>query len=156
MGLLVGYLISLQLLPTLGATLDGLYGATIGSEVLLANEAILLAWLMTLLGLLLALFWPMWQLSRQAVLPGSQLGAQWHHDAKARWQLLICGGVLAVLAVVIYPFINSVFWGFVLLGLVLFAAAWCLPALLAFGLQVISSGLSKRPQPSARMRSRSG
>jgi putative ABC transport system permease protein len=46
----------------------------------------------------------------------------------------------------IYPLINSVFWGFVLLGLILFAAAWCLPAILALGLGVLSHFLSKRTQ----------
>lgn len=146
LGLLAGYLISLQLLPAMGATLDNLYGATIGSELLLSTGTLLLAWLMTLLGLLLALSWPMWQLSQQAVLPGSQLGTQWHNDVTARQRLLISGLVLAVIAVLMYPFISSVFWGFALLGLVLFAAAWCLPTLLALGLSALSSVLAKRPQ----------
>jgi len=76
LGLLIGFLISHQLLPTLGATLDGLYGATIGSELLLSWGTLLLAWLMTLLGLLLALSWPMWQLSQQAVLPDVSIRAK--------------------------------------------------------------------------------
>jgi putative ABC transport system permease protein len=146
LGLLIGYLISLQLLPTLGATLDGLYGATIGAELLLSWGTLLLAWLMTLLGLLLALSWPMWQLSQEAVLPGSQLGTQWQNDVIARKRLLLSGLVLAAVALLIYPLINSVFWGFVLLGLILFAAAWCLPAVLALGLSLLTSFLSKRPQ----------
>ena len=146
LGLLCGFLISLQLLPTLGATLDGLYSVTIGSELLLSFEIILLAWLMTLLGLLLALSWPMWQLSQEAVLPGSQLGTQWQNDVTARRRLLFSGLALAVAAGLMYPFINSVLLGFILLGLVLFAAAWCLPALLAFGLGVLSAGLDKGPQ----------
>ena len=138
LGLLSGYLISLQLLPTLGATLDGLYSVNIGAELLLSLKTVLLAWLMTLLGLLLALTWPMWQLSQQAVLPGSQLGSHWQSDVIARRRLLLSGLILAILALVIYPFIESVLWGFVLLGLVLFAAAWCLPALLAMGLRGLS------------------
>ena len=146
LGLVAGYLISLQLLPTLGATLDILYNATVGSQILLSVTNVLLAWLMTLLGLLLALSWPMWQLSRQAVLPGSQLGAQWQNDAEDRWRLFLSGLVLMVLAIVIYPFIDSVIWGFILLGLVLFSAAWCLPVLLAFGLRVLSKLLEKRPE----------
>ena len=145
-GLAAGYLISLQLLPTLGTTLDSLYGATIGSEILLTLSNVLLAWLMTLLGLLLALSWPMWQLSQQAILPGSQLGTHWQNDAKARRRLFLAGLVLAVLAALMYPYINSAFWGFVLLGLVLFSAAWCLPALLAFGLRILSKFLEKRPE----------
>ena len=146
LGLLSGYLISLQLLPTLGATLDGLYSVNIGSELLLSAGTVLLAWLMTLLGLLLALSWPMWQLSRQAVLPGSQLGTQWQNDVTARRRLLWSGGVLVVIAALIYPFIGSVFWGFVLLGLILFAAAWCLPTILALGLSALSALLSRKPQ----------
>jgi putative ABC transport system permease protein len=150
LGLFIGYLISLQLLPTLGATLDGLYGATIGSELLLSPSTLLLAWLMTFLGLLLALAWPMWQLSQVAVLPGSQLGTQWQNDVIARKRLLCSGLVLAAIAVLIYPLIKSVFWGFVLLGLILFAGAWCLPAILAAGLSAVSSFLSKRPKPITR------
>jgi len=146
LGLLAGYLISLQLLPALGATLDNLYGATIGSELLLSTATLLLAWLMTLFGLLLALSWPMWQLSRQAVLPGSQLGTQWHNDVIARRRLLLSGLALAIIAVLMYPFITSVFFGFVLLGLVLFGAAWCLPTLLAMSLSALSAVLAKRPQ----------
>ena len=147
LGLLIGYLISLKLLPTLGVTLDSLYNATIGSDLLLSISTILIAWLMTLLGLLLALAWPMWQLSQQAVLPGSQLGTQWHNDSQARQRLLLSGLVLAVVAVVLYPLINSVFWGFVLLGLILFSAAWCLPAILAWALKVVSVLMAKRPKP---------
>ena len=146
LGLLAGYVISLQLLPTLGATLDGLYSVNIGSKLLLSIATVLLAWLMTFLGLLLALSWPMWQLSQQAVLPGSQLGTQWQNDVIARRRLLFSGIGLAVIAVLIYPFISSVFFGFVLLGLILFAAAWCLPAILALGLSVLSALLSKKTQ----------
>ena len=146
LGLAAGYFISLQLLPTLGATLDSLYNARVGSEILLSATNVLLAWLMTLLGLLLALSWPMWQLSQQAVLPGSHLGTQWQNDTKARRRLFLSGSVLALLALVIYPYINSVVWGFFLLGLVLFSAAWCLPVLLAFGLRVLSKLLEKRPE----------
>ncbi|MGB1310576.1 MAG: ABC transporter permease, partial [Leucothrix sp.] len=147
LGLLAGYLISLQLLPTLGASLDGLYGVTVGSNVLLSGVTLLFAWLMTLLGLLLALFWPMWQLSQQAVLPGSQLGSQWQSDVTARKRLLFSGLVLALIAFMIYPFIKTVLWGFVLLGLVLFAAAWCLPTILALGLSSLSSYLVKDAKP---------
>lgn len=138
LGLVLGYLLSLQLLPALGATLGSLYGATVGSQILLQMPTILIAWSMTLGGLLFALTWPMWRLSRQAVIPGSQLSAQWVNDASARRVLLIAGLLLAGLAAVIYPLINSIFLGFTLLGLILFAGAWCLPWLLAFCLKQLS------------------
>ena len=89
----------------------------------------------------------MWQLSQQAVLPGSQLGSQWQSDEKARRRLLFSGLALAVMALLLYPFISSVFLGFVLLGLILFAAAWCLPAVLAFALKGLASLIAKRPKP---------
>lgn len=138
LGLLLGYVLSLQLLPALGATLGSLYGATIGSQILLQPPTILIAWSMTLGGLLFALTWPMWRLSRQAVIPGSQLTAQWVNDASARRVLLIGGLALAALALLIYPFINSILLGFTLLGLILFSAAWCLPWLLACCLKQLS------------------
>lgn len=138
LGLVLGYVLSLQLLPALGATLGSLYGATVGSQILLQLPTVLIAWSMTLGGLLFALTWPMWRLSRQAVIPGSQLTAQWVNDTSARRVLLIAGTVLAVLAMLLYSFINSIFLGFTLLGLILFSAAWCLPWILAFCLKQLS------------------
>ncbi len=138
LGLTLGYLLSLQLLPALGATLGSLYGATVGSQILLQLPTLFIAWSMTLGGLLFALTWPMWRLSRQAVIPGSQLTAQWVSDTGARRVLLIAGLVLAIFAILLYPFISSILLGFTLLGLILFSAAWCLPWMLAFCLRQLS------------------
>lgn len=146
LGLWAGYGVSLQLLPTLGSMMDGLYGAKMNAELLLKPSTILIAWLMTIVGLLFALTWPMWQLSQQSVFQGSQLSSQWQKDLKARRQLLFFGMGLALLAALLYPFINSVISGFVLLGLILFSAAWVLPYLLALGLSLLSQFIpAKQP-----------
>ena len=138
LGLWAGYGISLKLLPTLGSMMDGLYGAKMGSELLLRPVTILIAWAMTLIGLLFALSLPMWRISKQSVIHGSQLGSQWQQDKVSRKQLAILGAMLAVAALLLYPLMDSVFTGFVLLGLILFAVAWMLPYLLALGLSAFS------------------
>ena len=146
LGLWAGYGISLKLLPTLGSMMDGLYGAKMGSELLLKPITILIAWLMTLIGLLFALSWPMWRLTRQSVIQGSQLGSQWQQDKASRKQLGLLGILLAVAAVLLYPLMDSVLAGFVLLGLILFSAAWILPFLLATALTFLSRFIpEKRP-----------
>lgn len=137
LGLWIGYGISDLLLPDLRAMLGGLYDAKIGEALLLKPVTVFVAWLMTVIGLLFALAWPMWRRSRQSIMQGSQLSAQWQVDKRARCQLLILGIILGVSAALFYPLIGSVVAGFMLLGLVLFSGAWILPTVLALGLTIL-------------------
>lgn len=143
-GLLAGYAISLKLLPTLGSMMDGLYGAKMSSELLLKPTTVFIAWAMTLIGLLFALSLPMWQVSKQSVIHGSQLSSKWRQDKVSRKQLGILSVMLGLAAALLYPFIDSVLMGFVLLGLILFSAAWLLPYLLASGLAAVSKVTPKQ------------
>lgn len=130
-GLLAGWGISHALLPSVSASLQNLYGAVVGADLLLSARTMALAWGMTLIGLLFALAWPMWQqLGVPAV--ASVATAGWHADARARRRLLLGAGGLGLAALITYQAMSTVEGGFVLLGLVLFAAAWALPAVLAW------------------------
>jgi putative ABC transport system permease protein len=130
-GLAAGWAISHALLPGVAASLQNLYGAVVGAQLLLSPRIVLLAWAMSFAGLLLALAWPLWLQLRGQVLAAGARAAAWTADARARRMLLAGALLLATLAVAVYGHMDSVVAGFVLLGLVLFAAAWALPALLA-------------------------
>lgn len=133
-GLAAGYALSSGLLPPVAATLQSLYGAVVGSDILLRADRALFAWLITLSGLVLALAWPLWRLSRQRVRSARSPTEHWLQDARARRWLTLGAGFLLLAATALYLNLASVTQGFVVLGLVLLAGAWLLPMILALGL----------------------
>ena len=137
-GLLTGVYLGQWLLPGLSASLHNLYGATVDAVIALHWSTLLKAWLLTLLGLLWALAWPMYLQLKQDVLQANSLSVRLSTERSARRNLAYGGLLLLVVAAAVYPNIDSAVSGFVLLGLLLFAAAWGLPLLLAFGLHLIS------------------
>ncbi|WP_020395972.1 FtsX-like permease family protein [Thiolinea disciformis] len=137
LGLALGYLLSQSLLPTVSSSLQSLYGANLGSDIIFQTRTLLWAWLLTLGGLILALALPLWQQLRLPVLPSNTLSTHWRSDQRTRKRLLIAASVLALLAIFIYPLIHQLIQGFILLGMVLLAAAWALPALLASSLKLL-------------------
>lgn len=143
LGLALGYSLSQLLLPTVSSSLQSLYGANLGSDIVLQARTIGLAWLLTLGGLVLALAMPLWQQLRLPVLPSNALSTHWLTDQRTRKQLLIVASVLAIIALLIYPFIHHLIQGFILLGIVLLAAAWALPSLLALSLRFLERLLPK-------------
>ncbi|QID18350.1 ABC transporter permease [Nitrogeniibacter mangrovi] len=130
-GLLAGWGISHALLPSVSASLQNLYGAVVGAQLLLSARTVLLAWSLTLVGLVVALAWPLWLQLRGQVLAAGSAAAGWQADVRARRHLLWGALALALAALGVQRVMDSVAMGFVLLALVLFAAAWALPALLA-------------------------
>lgn len=145
LGLLAGYGISLALLPGVSATLQNLYGAVVGSEVLLDARTVALAWGLTLAGLALALAWPLLLQLRGPVLSANTAAAGWRADARARRALLAGAAALGLAAMGLYAEMDSVVEGFVLLALVLFAAAWVLPAALAGAHRLLGRALAGAP-----------
>ena len=131
LGLSLGYALGVFLLPSVAATLQNLYGAVVDSQLLLQPSAWLLAWLITLGGLLLALAWPLWQQVRMPILAARSSGEHWLADATARHRLLLTSVVLFGLALLIYPNLTQLWQGFAILALLLFGAAFALPSLLA-------------------------
>jgi len=144
-GLAVGWGLSHALLPSVADSLQNLYGAVVGADLLLAWPTVLMAWGMSLAGLLVALAWPLWLQLRGQVLAAGSAAAAWTADASARRLLLIGAAVLLVLALFVYARMSTVAGGFVLLGLVLFAAAWALPAALALGHRGFAAWARHRP-----------
>lgn len=142
-GLLAGWGISHALLPSVSASLQNLYGAVVGSDLLMSSRTVLMAWGMTLTGLLFALAWPMWLQLRAPAVSSVATGG-WQADARARRQLLVGAIGLGAAALLAYGVMSSVEGGFLLLGLVLFAAAWALPSLLAAVHGGIAAGVRAR------------
>jgi putative ABC transport system permease protein len=143
-GVTLGYLLGMQLLPAVANSMQNLYGAVIDHHLLLQPLTILKAWGMTLAGLLFALGWPLWQRSQRALASQRSISDDWLQDGKARRMLALGALVLLALALLLYPNMDSVAEGFALLALLLFAAAWLLPVLLAAALAALQSLIPER------------
>ena len=142
-GLLVGYVLSGVLLPTVAGTLQSLYGAIVESDIELGPEQMLLAWLMTLLGLVLALAGPLWNRLKMNVIEGRSESLMWQQDERARFMMMLSSLPLFALALVGFYWIETVVDGFVVLTFILFAAALVLPVLIQFVNSTVLNGLSE-------------
>ena len=136
-GLAVGLLLAHALLPGLGASLQSLYNATVAADLGLSPWTMLKAWGITLLGLAWALAWPMFRQMNQSSLVAASSSTIIADEALTRRRLAIVALVLAALAYLAYSSIETATQGFVVLGLILFAAAWILPVLLVWGLRLV-------------------
>jgi len=144
MGLILGFQIGHWLLPGLGTSLHSLYDATVETELIWQIDTVFKAWMITLAGLLWALGWPIYQQLKHNSLPSNVTTRVPQDERQSRSQLAIAGFVLILLAGFIYPYINTILSGFVLLGLLLFGAAWLLPTLLASVLTLLSRYIPER------------
>ena len=136
-GFLFGILLADALLPGLGSTLQSLYGANVAVELGFDPFDLLKAWAMTLLGLIWALTWPLYRLLTRSTMPGGGM-PQISRESKSRSRLARAALLAGILAAFAYGRIESATGGFVVLGLMLFAAAWLLPTLLAAGLRLVA------------------
>ena len=143
-GMLVGLQIGNGLLPGLGASLQSLYDATVDTQLIWRFDTVLKAWLITLGGLTWALGWPLYQQLKRNSLPANMLTRVAQDERQSRHQLAIAAIALVILAAGVYPYLNDAVTGFVLLGLILFAAAWLLPSLLALGLTQLSKRIPEK------------
>ena len=126
-GIGTGYLLSGLLMPTVAASLQTLFGAIVASEIGLSATQVLAAWALTLGGLALALAAPMWTRAKMSVLASRSPSEWWQVDERARWQLAIVALVLMIAAALLFPMMDTVTDGFVVLSLILFAGAFFLP-----------------------------
>jgi len=126
-GIGIGYLLSGLLLPTVAASLQTLFGAIVASEIGLSKTQVLAAWALTLGGLVLALAAPMWTRARMSVLASRSPSEWWRVDERARWQLAAAAIILMVVAALLFPMMDTITDGFVVLALILFAGAFFLP-----------------------------
>ena len=135
-GLATGLNLGQWLIPGLSASLHSLYGASVDALLSLSLDTVFKAWAITLVGLLWALAWPLYRQLKQEVLAAYSPVSGLESERKARKNLLKGAIILSLIAAVLYPQLDSAVGGFVLQGLVLFAAAWTLPGLLALGLML--------------------
>ena len=143
-GFAIGAVLAQLLLPGLGASLQSLYSAVVDLELGLSPWTLLQAWCISLFGLLWALAWPLYRQLRYSSLEAARSENLLAEEAGVRRRLGLTGLLLAVLAFFAYGQVSSVLQGFVVLGMVLFAAAWMLPSMLAMGLRLMARLLPSR------------
>ncbi len=143
LGVVLGFVVAQALLPELGASLLSLYDAVVGVDLGLSPVTLLQAWSITLLGLVWALALPLYRQLRRATLEAARSDVQWRDEARARRYLGLAAFALALVAINLYAHIDTVNQGFVMLGVMLFAAAWILPLLLAGALRLIERVLPR-------------
>ena len=143
-GFTAGVLLAHALLPGLGASLQSLYDAVVETELVLDPLTLAQAWCIALLGLVWALAWPLYRQLPRRSLEAARSDALSRDETLARRLLALAGLGLALIAALAYPRIETVTQGFAVLGLVLFAAAWLLPLLLAASLRLLQALLPQR------------
>jgi putative ABC transport system permease protein len=144
LGYLLGVVVAHALLPGLGASLQSLYDATVAVNLGLSPWTLLQAWSITLLGLIWALAWPLYRQLQRSSLEAGSTKAILEDEATARRRLAMGAVLLAGIAWLAYAHIETATQGFVVLGLLLFAAAWLLPILLAWALRLVAGLLPRR------------
>jgi putative ABC transport system permease protein len=143
-GFAIGVVLAQLLLPGLGASLQSLYAAVVDLQLELSPWTLLQAWCISLFGLLWALTWPLYRQLRHSSFEAAREQTLLTDEAVARGRLALAGLLLALLAAIAYRHVETVVQGFVMLGLVLFAAAWLLPIMLAAGLRGLARLLPAR------------
>jgi len=143
-GFAIGVLLAQLLLPGLGASLQSLYDAVVEINLGLSPWTLLQAWCISLFGLLWALAWPLYRQLRHSSFEAARSENLLADETRVRRRLALAGLLLAAVAAIAYGRIETVTGGFVVLGLVLFAAAWLLPVMLAAGLRLLACLLPAR------------
>ena len=110
----------------------------------LSPWTLLQAWGITLLGLIWALAWPLYRQLKHSSFAAGSSTTMLADEAVARRRLALGAMLLAGGAWLAYAQIETATQGFVVLGMILFAAAWVLPILLAWALRLLGSLLPQR------------
>lgn len=138
-GFVLGIVLAHALLPGLGASLQSLYDATVEANLGLSPWTLLQAWGITLLGLIWALAWPLYRQLKHSSFVAGSITTMLADEAVARRRLAFGALLLAGVAWLAYTQIETATQGFVVLALILFAAAWVLPILLAWTLRLLGN-----------------
>ncbi|EAT11653.1 ABC transporter permease [Bermanella marisrubri] len=134
LGLLMGYGLSQLLLPSIASTLQNLYGAVLSQSIILSWHTLLGAWLLTLLGLALALVAPLIQQAKQTRKNALNIQSNWSFEATQQKRLTIYALIVLSIAAISYQWLDSLLHGFVLLAVLLFCGAAILPFIIQFTL----------------------
>ena len=144
LGFAFGILVAQALLPGLGASLQSLYDASVDGELGLSWVTLFKAWVITLGGLAWALFWPLLRQLQRSTLQAASSDTLRRDEHQARKRLAWLASILLLVAAMAYVRIETANQGFIVLGLLLFAAAWMLPLILASVLRVLGRLLPQR------------
>jgi putative ABC transport system permease protein len=144
LGFGLGVALAQLLLPSFGASLQSLYDAVVEINLGLSPWTLLQAWCISLFGLLWALAWPLYRQLRLSSFAAARSDNLLAEERVVRHRLALAGFLLAALAAIAYGQVQTVTQGFVVLGLVLFAAAWMLPIMLAAGLGLLARVLPQQ------------
>lgn len=144
LGLLAGLFLAQQLLPSVAASLQSLYGAALDGRFGLGPGQMALAFLLTLAGMVLALAAPLWQRLREPVIAARSNSALLQHETRSLWRSAAVGLLLMALAWVLYVLVDTVTGGFAVLGALLFGGALLLPPIVGAAVAGISRLLPER------------
>ena len=144
LGFGLGVVLAQLLLPSFGASLQSLYDAVVEINLGLSPWTLLQAWCISLFGLLWALAWPLYRQLRLSSFAAARSDNLLAEERVVRRRLALAGLLLAALAAIAYGQVQTVTQGFVVLGMVLFAAAWMLPIMLAAGLGLLARWLPQQ------------
>jgi len=144
LGFALGVVLAHVLLPGLGSSLQSLYDATVEADLGLSPWTLLQAWGISLAGLIWALAWPLYRQLQRASFEAGSSEIMLSDEAIARRRLALGALLLALFAWIAYAQIETATQGFVVLGMILFAAAWILPILLAWALRLLGRLLPGR------------
>ncbi len=129
-GVALGYAVAAALLPDVAATLSGLYGASVAGSLTLRGSSVAEALAMALAGTLMAAGQGLWRLTSLPLLVSAQPQAWLGASERVLRLQIAAAAVLYAVAGAIHAFGTGLFWGFVLMGVVLLASALALPWLL--------------------------
>ena len=146
LGTLLAQPLSAALMPAVAATLQNIYGASVSSLPVFNADLFWQALLLALSGLLLAMVFPLIRsLDNPAVTGRASNEASADHFALSRGErvAVFVGFSLLLIAYLAYPFAATVFQGFTLLALVLFAGIALLPGFILIIVIVVNLGLGR-------------
>lgn len=136
-GVALGYVVAAALLPDVSASLRGLYGAQVGTDLQLRPGWVLGAMAMALAGALTAGAQGLLRLRRMPILAASGSG-QWAARAQRQMRVIAGCGALCLLAGALALLPGGLLAGFVAMGGAMLGAALILPAALALILTALA------------------
>lgn len=143
LGLILGYLIAGALLPGVGATLRGLYGATVGSELTFRPEWAATGLAMAVVGSGAATASALWRVGRMPLLTAARAEA-WAETTRRTQNWQAAGAAMLLTLGALAATQDSLMAGFVAMGGLFLGAALALPSLLDLSLR-LATRTTQRP-----------
>ncbi|MBX4862842.1 ABC transporter permease [Rhizobium sophorae] len=130
-GVILGYVIALLLMPGVAATLRGLYGANVSGSLSIRPEWWLAGLAIALGGTAVSSAQSLWRVWKLPILAAAQPRAWARESARSLAFQAGAGGILLILAAILAITASGLVAGFAVLGCLLLGTALVLPGLLA-------------------------